>query len=120
VEFGRYDVDWGREWVAGRLPRAPLTGCGVLAGNDEIALGILQAAQDAGIAVPRSLKIVGFDDTRLASLVRPALSTVRVPLAEIGAAAVAALARRIEERDKPAVKTRLLTRLIIRESSAKR
>ncbi|MGQ0627449.1 MAG: LacI family DNA-binding transcriptional regulator, partial [Phycisphaerales bacterium] len=123
VSFGRYDVQWGREWVADRLSRhgpTALNGCGVLAANDEIALGILQAAQDSGVAVPKALKIVGFDDTRLASLVRPTLSTVRVPLAEIGAAAVAALIRRIEEPSKDAVRTRLLTRLIVRESSAKK
>ena len=119
--FGSYDVQWGREWAAARLALAKgsagLTSCGVLAGNDEIALGILQVAQEAGVAVPKSLKIVGFDDTRLATLVRPTLSTVRVPLAEIGAAAVASLIRRIEEPEKPAVRTRLLTRLIVRESS---
>ncbi len=120
VAFGHYDVQWGRQWAAERMNKGSLNGCGVLAANDEIALGVLQAAQEAGVTVPKQLKVVGFDDTRLASLVQPTLSTVRVPLAEIGAAAVAALIRRIEEPDKPAVKTRLLTRLVVRESSTKR
>jgi len=67
--------------------------------------------------VPGQLKIVGFDDTRLASLVRPSLSTVRVPLAEVGAAAIDALVRRVEDPTRPSTKTRLATNLIVRESS---
>lgn len=117
VVFGRYSVEWGYAWAAERLHSGILTGAGVLAGNDEIALGILQAAQDAGVEVPKRLKIVGFDDTRLASLVRPSLSTVRVPLAEVGAAAIDTLIRRVEEPGRPSTKTRLATKLIVRESS---
>ncbi len=117
--FGTYSAEWGEAWAREQGP-AGLKGRGVLAGNDEIALGILQAAQAMGVRVPDDLRIVGFDDTRLASLVRPRLSAVRVPLTEIGAAAIAALAKRIENRDAPATVLRLPTSLVVRESSVKR
>ncbi len=122
IAYGDYSFDWGFSWGMKHLHNGALTGAGpggigVLAGNDEIALGVLRAAQDVGVDVPRTLKIVGFDDTRVASLVRPRLSTVRVPLAEVGAAAIDALVRRIEEPTRAGAVTRLATRLIIRESS---
>ena len=60
----------------------------VFASNDDMALGVLAAAQRLGIAVPRDLSIVGFDDSRAASLVHPPLTTVRQPVAEMAMAAV--------------------------------
>jgi len=119
VAFGVYSAEWGESWARERGPAA-LKNCGVLAGNDEIALGILQAAQEMGVKVPDDLRIVGFDDTRLASLVRPRLSAVRVPLTEIGGAAIAALAKRIEDPESPGTVLRLPTTLVVRESSLKK
>lgn len=116
LAYGEYNVRWGQAWA--RSMGSSLKGAGVLAGNDEIALGILHGAEDMNLDVPKDVKIVGFDDTRIASLVRPALSTVRVPLAEVGAAAVAALVERVEEPGRPGVKIRLDTKLIVRESSS--
>lgn len=60
----------------------------VFASNDDMALGVLAAAQRLGIQVPQDLSIVGFDDSPAASLVWPALTTVRQPLDEMAAAAV--------------------------------
>ena len=60
----------------------------IFAANDDMALGALTAAQRLGIAVPHDVAIVGFDDSRAATLVWPELSTVRQPLAEMAMAAV--------------------------------
>jgi len=60
----------------------------IFAANDDMALGALSAAQRLGIAVPHDVAIVGFDDSRAASLVWPELTTVRQPLAEMAMAAV--------------------------------
>ena len=67
------------------LPRPPTA---IFAANDDMALGALTAAQRLGIAVPGDLAIVGFDDSRAATLVWPELTTVRQPLAEMAMAAV--------------------------------
>jgi LacI family transcriptional regulator len=115
--FGDYSLTWGERWATDAHRRGLLKGAGVLAGNDEIALGILQTARQLGVRVPEDLRIIGFDDTRLASLVRPSLSTVRVPLADVGAAAVRSLVERIGSPDKKAGVTSLATKLVVRESS---
>ena len=120
VAYGRYTLEWGREWAEVMLKRKGLQGAGVLAGNDEIACGVMQAAEDAGVRIPEQLRVVGFDDTRLAQIVRPRLSTVRVPMAEAGAAAVRTLVARLEDRDTPTACIRLPTTLVVRESSAGR
>ena len=87
VVAGRFSFDSG---VAGAqallaLPEPPTA---VFAANDDMALGVLAAAQRMGLAVPKDLSIVGFDDSRAATLVWPALTTVRQPVAEMAMAAV--------------------------------
>ncbi|MCC6678857.1 MAG: LacI family DNA-binding transcriptional regulator [Phycisphaerales bacterium] len=116
IVYGDYSVNWGGIWARDCIACGRLEGAGVLAGNDEIAYGIMHAALDAGLSVPGDVKIIGFDDTRLCSLVRPTLSTVRVPLQDIGAAAVSALIRRVETPDAEPQRIRLKTTLINRES----
>jgi LacI family transcriptional regulator len=117
VAYGRYDVAWGSEWMKARRGHGRRGAIGVLAGNDEIALGVLQAAEDLSLEVPGDVRVVGFDDTRLASLVRPRLSSVRVPLADVGAAAIELLAGRIEDGDLKPRRVHLATELVVRESS---
>lgn len=117
IVYGAYDADTGRRWVAETLRSGSLRGAAALAANDEIALGILQAAHAAGLLVPRDLAIVGFDDTRLASVLSPKLSSVRVPRADFGRAAMESLIRRIEEPEASVRETRLPTALVVRESS---
>jgi LacI family transcriptional regulator len=117
IRFGEYSVEWGRragEQLFAHRTSGPI---GVLAANDEIAFGLLQAAKDHAVGVPTELRIVGFDDTRLASLVRPQLSSVRVPMAEVGAAAVHMLAERVREPHRSAATTTLPTRLVVRGTS---
>jgi LacI family transcriptional regulator len=84
---GSFDFDAG---VAGAQKLFALASppTAIFAANDDMALGALTAAQRLGIAVPHDVAIVGFDDSRAASLVWPALTTVRQPLAEMAMAAV--------------------------------
>jgi LacI family transcriptional regulator len=121
VAFGDYTPEWGREWMLGRVnvesDAEAGTPMGVFAANDEIAIGVMQAADAAGIKVPDQLRVVGFDDTRLAQLVRPRLSTVRVPMAEVGAAAVKLLVHRVEDPKAEATCVHMPTKLVVRESS---
>lgn len=61
-------------------------GCtALLAHNDEMAVGIVDAMQEAGIRVPEDISVVGFDGLDIAEYYRPRLTTVEVPLEEIGA-----------------------------------
>ncbi|MDC8773423.1 LacI family DNA-binding transcriptional regulator [Roseateles albus] len=60
----------------------------VFASNDDMALGVLAAAQRLGLNVPADLSIAGFDDSSAASLVWPPLTTVRQPTHEMASVAV--------------------------------
>jgi LacI family transcriptional regulator len=87
---GAFDFDSGVA-AAQKLFALPAPPTAIFAANDDMALGALTAAQRLGIAVPHDVAIAGFDDSRAASLVWPALTTVRQPLAEMAMAAVAML-----------------------------
>ncbi|HEV2870012.1 MAG TPA: LacI family DNA-binding transcriptional regulator, partial [Actinomycetota bacterium] len=88
----------------------------IVCGNDERALATLLAAEDLGLRVPGDVAVTGWDDILAARHARPALTTVRQPMRELGAWAARALDERIRgDRDTPA--THLLpTRLIVRSS----
>ncbi len=60
----------------------------ILAATDTLAIGLIHAAYELGVAVPDQLSIVGFDDIPFASATVPGLTTVRMPMAEIVAAGV--------------------------------
>lgn len=65
--------------------------------NDASAIGAIAALHESGIHVPRDVSIVGFDDIPSAATIRPALTTVRQPLVEMGRTAAITLLRLIRE-----------------------
>ena len=94
--------------------RAPTA---IVAGNDLTAIGILHRAYDGGLAVPRDLSVVGFDDILIAEYAQPALTTVAVPRTEIGKVAFEALWTMVTDPAAGGREFRLGTRLVIRQSS---
>lgn len=89
--------------------------------NDMMAVGALQALANAGLHVPADLALAGFDDIPLARYMRPALSTVRVPIAAMGTQALDALALALSSLADPApplppAATLIPVELIVRES----
>lgn len=89
----------------------------LMAANDQMALGALDAFRSAGIAVPEDLIVTGFDGIEAAALSRPRLTTVRQPMIDLGRAAVQVLARRLERPDADPVAVRLPLEIVVRESS---
>ena len=71
----------------------------VVAYNDEIAVGVVNRLADRGIAVPGDISVVGFDDTQLAEMVTPRLTTVRIPAAVAGTAAIEMLLDLVRGRE---------------------
>ncbi|MEM8946222.1 MAG: LacI family DNA-binding transcriptional regulator [Planctomycetota bacterium] len=88
----------------------------VFAANDEMAAGIIDAAIEQGIAVPQQLRVVGFDDTRIAQMTRPRLTTVHVPMSSMGASAVELLCSRLDDEKRPTTKLTLQSELVVRVS----
>lgn len=117
LAFGEFSFDWGWDWARAMIGAGKLRDAAVFAANDEIAIGIANAARDSGLVIPDSLRLIGFDDSRLCSLLRPRLSSVRMPVADMGRAAVDALVRRLDEPDRSPHHARLVTTLVLRESS---
>ncbi len=90
----------------------------VFAANDLSALEMIRVAAEHGLSVPRDLSVVGFDDIPEAASAAPQLTTVRQPLADMGAAAVRVLLGMLGGGDGEQV--RMPAELIIRGSSAAR
>jgi LacI family transcriptional regulator len=90
----------------------------IFAFNDNIAIGAIEAAKARGLRVPEDLSIVGFDDVENATIVTPALTTVRQPLAEMGRTGVSLLIRLLEGQRFETLHVELATRLVVRDSTA--
>lgn len=102
----------GRELLAREtLPRA------VVCANDQMALGVIDAARIGGIDVPGDLIVTGFDGIDAGRLSTPRLTTVKQPMEEVGRAAVQTLVRRLTDPGRPAASVRLPVQVYLRESS---
>ncbi len=89
----------------------------VVAYNDEIAAGVVNRLADRGVRVPQDVSVVGHDDTQLAEVVMPRLTTVRIPAATAGVAAVEMLLDVIGGRDRTGDCLRLPAELVVRSST---
>jgi LacI family transcriptional regulator len=117
VRTGRFSYEHG---IVGGvalldLPDPPTA---VFAGSDETALGVIEAARSRGLRVPEDLSVVGFDDTPVARLAAPPLTTVRQPLREMGAVAVRTALRLAAGERVDSHHVELATELVVRQSTA--
>jgi DNA-binding LacI/PurR family transcriptional regulator len=60
----------------------------IFAANDMMAVGIYEAARNSGIKIPEDIAVVGFDDIYLSRILQPRLTTVHVPIVELGSKAI--------------------------------
>ncbi|MGM7723811.1 LacI family DNA-binding transcriptional regulator [Metabacillus sp. Hm71] len=88
--------------------------------NDILAIGSMLAAKGLGIRIPDELSIIGFDNTIMCKIVEPQLSSVNIPINEMGKQAMELLAQQINKKNNMKQRTSLLPELIIRHSTAKR
>lgn len=88
----------------------------IVCGNDVLAAGAIIRAGQLGIKVPRDVSITGFDDISLASVVSPALTTVRVPQIDMGRAAAIGLLNLIADENTDSIEFK--TDIVYRESLA--
>ncbi|MDO1528395.1 LacI family DNA-binding transcriptional regulator [Fulvimonas sp. R45] len=95
VVEGLFSFDSGVA-AAGRLFALRRRPTAVFAGNDDTAAGVMWAAAERGLAVPRDVSVCGFDDTPLSRQVWPSLTTVCQPSQDMGRIATQQLLRAIE------------------------
>jgi glucuronate isomerase len=109
----------GGQRAAEALLGLPEPASAAIAYNDLMAIGVLERLLACGVAVPGSISLVGCDDVFGADLTAPALTTVAVPTAELGRAAVDALHRALTEAvATPPAPRWFPTRLVKRDSVA--
>jgi LacI family transcriptional regulator len=104
--------------AAGRLLALDPRPTAVFAGNDNMAIGLMSALSDLGVAVPSELAVTGFDDIALARYVSPPLTTVHVDAFHLGERSVEMLSGILVPSDAPPLPSHelLRTRLVVRGS----
>lgn len=104
------DAKLARRLTAGRPHDA------VICSNDHTAAQLMQALGRLGIKIPGSLRVVGFDDVRFATLLTVPLTTIQQPCREIALTAFHAMRERVADPTLPARSLLLTPRLVVRES----
>jgi LacI family transcriptional regulator len=101
IVAGDFTFDGGRRAAAELLDGAIPAPTAIFASNDELAAGCLAEAHARGLRVPQDLSITGFDDTYVATMLYPPLTTVRQSIREIGRTASGQLLELLEGKSPP-------------------
>lgn len=117
IGYGNSDFRDGQQ-IGERFARLSSPPTGIVAVSDSVALGMIGAARREGLNCPDDISIVGFDDIQPAKWSTPRLTTVRQPLAEIGAMAVRTLLDLAHGKVLNLPHLQLSTKLIVRDSTA--
>jgi DNA-binding LacI/PurR family transcriptional regulator len=91
----------------------------VFCANDQMAFGAIRAAKEVGLTVPDDLSVVGFDNIPFSAYYNPSLTTVGIPMYDVGVAAVEMFIHRSLKKDTAGLR-RFDTQLLVRDSTAKR
>lgn len=113
---GAFTEDSGSE-AARALLSLSVRPTAIFAANDSMAIGVLSALREAGVGVPDEIAVAGFDDISIARHLSPPLSTVNVPIAELGELAATRLMSALLEKERHVSRRDVLrTTLMIRSS----
>jgi LacI family transcriptional regulator, galactose operon repressor len=88
----------------------------IFASNDVMAMGVMDAVRNKGLRIPADISVIGFDDIPQASLIRPALTTIRQPLEKMGRVATQMLLELLSQPQKKIGRIELPTDLVVRDS----
>jgi DNA-binding LacI/PurR family transcriptional regulator len=116
VELDEFTPEAGAAAIE-RLVASGLPFDGVFCVTDYVALGVLRALADAGVDVPGSVKVIGFDDVEFSRFLVPSLSSVNPDHDLMARTAVELLAARIEDNDHEAVEFVSPFRIVERAST---
>jgi LacI family transcriptional regulator len=114
VLHGEFSLEGGAR-IASRINELAAPPSAVIALSDLMAIGVLQELRRQGIRVPDDISVVGIDDITVSQSLAPALTTVAVPLAEMGQIAFNMVRKPSAARPRRRV---VSTRLVVRESTA--
>ena len=115
IVYGRHVYDGGYRAMQ-EILASGRTFSAVLASNDESAMGAMQALREAGMEIPGDVAVIGFDDRPEGLVQVPALTTIHVPLFDIGYRSVVRMFEYLTGKGTHEATTSVPTRLIVRES----
>jgi len=115
IQVGDYSTETGFV-CAQQLLNLPDPPTAIFAANDQSAIGVMQAAQEAGLGIPDDLSVVGFDNIPEAAFMRPALTTVDQSIDRMGYVATEILIHLIQGETLESNLYKMPTQLIIRDS----
>ncbi len=118
IHNGRFKIEFGCS-KALEILRKKEQPTAIFAGNDIIAIGVLRAAKSLGYDVPGDLSVVGYDNTILAEIADPPLTTINQQMYKMGYMAAEMLIKRLKGDKKPAQRVIFETKLVVRKSTAK-
>jgi LacI family transcriptional regulator len=119
VVEGNFRYAGGQQAMRRLLSASPIPDA-VFASNDMMALGAMSVLRDAGLRVPDDIAIAGFDDIPPAALTTPGLTTMAMPMGELGRAAAMVLAKQINGTVFETVRQVFDPQLVVRHSSGRR
>ena len=115
IQPGDWEYDSGYQ-AALNLLKVNEPPTAIFAANDLMALGAINALQDNGLNVPRQVAVVGYDNRDFARIVRPRITTVSMPVYEMGRTAAELLVRQITDGRQETDEIRVKGQLYIRET----
>jgi DNA-binding LacI/PurR family transcriptional regulator len=115
IQPGDWEVEGGYR-AAKNLLQLPERPTAIFAANDMMALGAIYAIQDTGLSVPDDIAIVGYDNREFTSIVRPGITTVVMPVYEMGRIAAEILLQQICDGTRDNDEVKVKGELIIRDT----
>ena len=105
------------DWLAEKIRKMPEQPDALICVNDYIALHVMTALKQIGLAIPGQIMVAGFDGTAQSAVVEPSLTTVQIPGTEIGRIAADVLLNRIASPDRSPISVYVKTTPIWRETT---
>jgi DNA-binding LacI/PurR family transcriptional regulator len=118
IGYGGFDQEGGYRVMRRFLALGEGRPTAVFCANDLMAIGALQALQDAALVVPRDCSIIGSNDSPMAAVTSPRLTSLRAPYCELAREAAQALIAQLSDQPTPPVKKLIACELIVRDSTA--
>lgn len=115
IQQGDWEYEGGYQAARKLLAVTPAP-TAIFAANDLMALGAICAAQDSGLRVPQDVAVVGYDNREFTRIIRPTITTVSMPVYEMGHTAAELLLNQIRDGQQDFEEIKIKGRLHIRES----
>ncbi|WP_412517970.1 LacI family DNA-binding transcriptional regulator [Staphylococcus simulans] len=109
-------IGWAREEGFEAVEQAETIPDILIAGNDMVAIGLIQALQQRGVSIPKEAGVIGFNDLDVNQYVTPSLTSIRIDIEQFGKSAVLMAKERIQKTRQSAMHVVIQTKQIERQS----